>query len=123
MTYLCRMAKKEKPRNHGTMTEAAFWSFIRSTLRRKTMQWKPTQACKKDARRPNQSDNKRMKWEYQCAECRGWFRDDEVDVDHIVECGTLNRETAGDFIERLFCEAKGLQLLCKGCHKQKTHSK
>jgi hypothetical protein len=115
------MAKKEKPRNNGTMTEAAFWSFIRSTLRRKSMYWKPVSACKQAARRKYVGDNKRQKWEYQCAECLGWFSDKLIDVDHINECGTLNKDTAGEFIERLFCEKEGLQVLCKECHKKKTH--
>ena len=121
--YLCFMAKekKPKPRNNGTMTEAAFWSFIRSALRRKSMYWKPVSEAKKQARREYKGDNKRMKWEYQCSECKGWFPDKVVEVDHIVECGALNAETAGVFIERLFCEVGGLRVLCKGCHNKKTH--
>ena len=103
------------------MTEAAFWSFIRSALRRKSMYWKPVSEAKKQARREYKGENKRMKWEYQCSECKGWFPDKVVEVDHIVECGALNAETAGVFIERLFCEVEGLRVLCKGCHNKKTH--
>lgn len=103
------------------MTEAAFWSFVRSALRKQSMRWKPIQAIKKDNRRAYSGENKRQKWEYQCANCLSWFADKEIEVDHIVECGTLNAQSAGVFIERLFCEKEGLQLLCTACHKTKTH--
>ena len=38
--------KAIKPRNAGTMTESAFWSFIRSALRQKSRWWKPITECK-----------------------------------------------------------------------------
>jgi hypothetical protein len=43
-----------------------------------------------------------------------------VSVDHVIPCGRLERETAGDFIERLFVESHGLQVLCDQCHQDKT---
>jgi hypothetical protein len=47
----------------------------------------------------------------------------EVQIDHIVDCGTLTcaEEVAG-FVERLFCEVSGFQTLCKPCHQIKTNS-
>jgi hypothetical protein len=41
----------EKTRNNGTLTESAFWSFIRSTLRAKTIYWKPVKEAKLAARK------------------------------------------------------------------------
>lgn len=120
------MAKKKsvksrvpKTRNQGTMSEAAFFGFIRAALRNKSRFWKPISACKQNSRR---SVNKgRQKWEYQCAKCREWFADKEVQVDHIVECGTLRSfDDIGPFCERLFCEIEGFQVLCKPCHSAKT---
>jgi hypothetical protein len=63
-----------------------------------------------------------MKWEYQCAHCKKWFPEKEIEVDHIVEAGSLrNGDDVKTFIERLFCERDGLQVLCKNtCHKEKT---
>ena len=47
-----------RTRNAGTMTEAGFWSMIRSALRQKSRWWKPIAECKKLARRKSKSKNK-----------------------------------------------------------------
>ncbi len=113
--------KSPKLRNHFTMTESAFWSFIRSNLRRASRFWKPVLQCKQDARRKYNGVNKRQKWEYQCAECKGWFNDKEVKVDHKTECGSLkSAQDLPGFVERLFCEVDGLQVLCDVDHDRKT---
>lgn len=75
------------------------------------------------ARRPSQSDNKRLKWEFQCAGCNHWFPQSEVEVDHIVPAGSLRSfEDIAGFVERLFCEPEGLVVLCERCHRAKTNS-
>lgn len=110
-----------KPRNAGTMTESAFWSFIRSALRQKSRWWKPILQCKLAARRAYKGPNKRQKFEYQCAICEKWFQEKKINVDHIVPAGSLN--CAADlpgFVERLFCEKDNLQVLCEKCHDEKT---
>lgn len=116
------MAKKSrvaKTRNHGTMSEAAFFGFIRSSLRNRSRYWKPIAECKKNARRAVAKG--RQKWEYQCNHCKGWFMDKETQVDHIEECGSLKSfDDIGAFAERLFCEIEGFQVLCKECHNKKT---
>jgi hypothetical protein len=118
------MAKSIKTRNNGTMTEAAFWGWIRSGLRNRSIYWKPINECLNLAKRKSQStSNKRLKFEYQCNSCKNWFARKEVEVDHIVPCGSLNKETVAVFIERLFCEVNHLQVLCKNCHHSKTHNK
>ena len=121
------MAKKvknprvERTRNAGTMTESMFWSFIRSALRQKSRWWKPAAAAKQAAKRAYKGPNKLQKWEYQCFQCKGWFKEKEIAIDHIVECGELR--CAADlpgFVERLFIE-EGFQILCKAsCHHSKT---
>ena len=63
-----------KTRNSGTMTEAAFWSFIRSALRQKSRWWKPVSECKQNARRIYAGPLKRQKWEFQCNYCKKWFK-------------------------------------------------
>jgi 5-methylcytosine-specific restriction endonuclease McrA len=116
-----RKGAAPKTRNAGTMTDAAFWSFIRSSLRQKSRWWKPIAQAKAKAKRSYKGPLKRQKFEYQCAECSNWFPDKEINVDHIIPAGTLR--CANDlpgFVERLFCEVDNLQVLCETCHNKKT---
>ena len=118
------MAKRklvEKSRCAGTMSEAMYWSFIRSALRQKSRWWKPISVCKEKARRAYKGTNKRQKYEYQCNSCKGYFPDKEINVDHIVPAGALNcGQDLPGFVERLFCEVEHLQVLCTECHNVKT---
>jgi 5-methylcytosine-specific restriction endonuclease McrA len=110
-----------KTRNAGTLTESAFWSFIRSGLRQKSRFWKPITQCKMKSRRAYKGPLKRQKFEYQCKECLNWFPDKKINVDHISPAGSLR--CANDlpgFVERLFCEVDNLQCLCSDCHNKKT---
>jgi len=116
-----KRVKTVKPRNAGTMTESAFWSFIRSGLRQKSRWWKPITECKLAAKRAYKGTNKRQKFEYQCNQCKSWFPEKQINVDHIEPAGSLN--CAADlpgFVERLFCEQDNLQVLCEACHDIKT---
>jgi 5-methylcytosine-specific restriction endonuclease McrA len=115
--------KTLKTRNAGTMTESAFWSFIRSGLRQKSRFWKPITQCKMSNRRTYKGPLKRQKFEYQCAECSQWFPEKKINVDHIIPAGSLR--CANDlpgFVERLFCEIDNLQILCSTCHNVKTQN-
>jgi hypothetical protein len=115
--------KTLKTRNAGTMTESAFWSFIRSGLRQKSRFWKPITQCKMAARRPYKGPNKRQKFEYQCNVCDKWFPEKKINIDHVIPAGTLR--CANDlpgFVERLFCEIDNLQCICEGCHNVKTQN-
>lgn len=114
-------AKKEKPRASGTMTESAFWSYIRSALRQRSRFWKPIQLAKLKVRRKYNGSNKRQKYEYKCNSCKNWFPAKEVNVDHILPVGTLKASSdLPQFVDRLFCEEDNLQVLCGPCHDKKT---
>jgi len=114
-----RKPRVPRTRGNNTMTEAGFWSFIRSGLRSKSQRWPPKYAVKKEAKRT--VTGKRHRYEYQCNVCKGWFKDKEVEVNHIVPCGTLKSfDDLPQFVERLFCEKEGLEVICKGCHKKET---
>jgi 5-methylcytosine-specific restriction endonuclease McrA len=116
-----KRSRVAKTRNSGTMTESAFWSFIRSALRNKSRWWKPITECKQKSRRPYTGPNKRLKYEYQCNECKGWYPEKQINVDHIIPAGTLTCSSdLPGFIERLFCEQDNLQVLCEKCHDKKT---
>jgi 5-methylcytosine-specific restriction endonuclease McrA len=118
-----RATKQKVPRtrNAGTMTESAFWSFIRSALRQKSRWWKPITQCKLSSRRPYKGPLKRQKFEYQCNKCKKWFPEKKINVDHIHPASSLNCSAdLPGFVERLFCEVNNLQVLCTHCHDIKT---
>ena len=119
------MAKKiEKTRNAGKWSEAQYFSKIRSCLRNGFRYFAPMQLALEKASRPSQSENKRIKKEYQCAHCRKWLPRKSVEIDHIVGCGSLRSyEDIVPFIQRLTVEdINAYQILCKPCHLLKTHS-
>jgi 5-methylcytosine-specific restriction endonuclease McrA len=107
----------ETPYAGGRWSEARYKSFIRSLLRRGSMRWPPIQDALIAVRRTAIGRSKQTKWEYQCANCSHWFLRKEVQVDHIVECGSL--DDLNRFVATLFCEESNLQVLCDGCHQAK----
>ena len=110
--------KKPKTRCGGRWTEASYWSFIRSGLRRKFICYPVQYDARNAARRKYTGSNKNQKWEYQCAECKEWHPQKETQVHHVKDCGSLKSyDDLPAFVERLFCEADGLAVVCKKCHK------
>lgn len=111
----------ERPRAGATWTEARFWQFIRSGLRMLWQKWPVKWQVLEEARRPSTLGDKRVKWEYQCKSCKGWFLGKDVQVDHIVPAGSLKRlEDLAPFVSKLLVEKDGLQVLCSTCHDKKT---
>jgi len=117
------MAKAIKTRNAGTMTEAAYFAKLRSTLRRAFMWWLPMKAALEAAKRKSQSTNKRLKFEYFCCECMNWFPRSQINIDHKTECGSLLcLEDLPQFVKNLTPEnSSAFQVLCKQCHQSKTN--
>lgn len=112
-----------RTRAGGQWTEASFWGFIRSGLRQISRRWPPRKLAEIAARRPYTGTNKRQKWEYQCAECKEWWKGSEIEVDHIIPCGSLKSfDDAAIFMERLFCEIDGFRVVCNNCHNEKSHA-
>lgn len=111
----------EKTHAGNTWTRARYWGFIRSGLRAMWQKWPVKWQVLTDARRAYSGPDKRVKWEYQCNICKGWFKTKEVSVDHIVPAGSLKSyEDLPGFVERLLCEADNLQVACSECHSKKT---
>lgn len=111
----------ERTHAGGTWTKARYWTFIRSALRKAWSKYPVKYQVLQEARRPSQLDDKRTKWQYQCNNCKGWFKTKEVQVDHIESAGSLkDYDDLPSFVSRLFCEKDNLQVLCHSCHKVKT---
>ena len=110
----------DKPFAGGTWSKARYFGFIRSNLRR--ARWPVKYQVLTSRRRSYSGANKRQKFEYQCAICEDWRMQKNIQVDHIIPCGSLNcYEDLPGFVERLFCEAEGMRILCKECHKKVTN--
>lgn len=113
------MAKRPIPKTRcgGRWREAQYWQFIRSALRRATVKYPPIRDALERVKRPSQNaDNKRLKWEYQCAACGLWYARKAVRVDHVYPVGSLlSYEDAPAYIARLFCEPEDLRVLCVDC--------
>lgn len=109
----------ERTRAGETWTESRYWSFIRSLLRRGFTRYPVKHQVKKAAARTKKGTKR---FEYQCATCRGWFPNSQVEVDHIKPAGSLKSEKdLAPFVTTLFCEADNMQVLCSACHQDKTN--
>lgn len=121
---VCLTVKPEKTRNGGLWTEARYRSFITSALRKPSMRWGPRNESKKEARyhekRPNERG--RLVFHSVCDSCGSVVPETSSAVDHInpvidPHVGFIDWSV---YIERLYCEKEGFQVLCKPCHDKKT---
>lgn len=122
-SYRGFMAAKDKTRNGGEWTESRFQSFIKSTLRAGSRRWPPRFKCLNAAKvgKKINASSGRLAEHYRCAGCGKDFPAKEVQVDHINSIvSTDGFTTWDDVIYNLFCEADGLQVLCKPCHSVKS---
>lgn len=100
---------------------------MKSLLRQGSQRWPPAQEVMKLNRRPYQGEDKRTKWEYQCNHCKGWFKQKEVNRDHIEATGGWSDdfdkwpEDLGRIAEAMFCNVDGFQILCLDCHRILTN--
>jgi len=110
--------------NSGEWTDAKFRSFITSALRAASRRWPPKYKALKQAfvgRKVNAKTGK-LAMHYQCITCSNVFIASDVQIDHInpvvdPKSGFISWDV---YIDRMFCEIDGLQVMCKPCHKEKT---
>lgn len=117
-------AKVVKTRNGGEWTEARYRSFIVSTLRKSSSRWGPRNEAKRDARHHEKLPNAtgRLVFHSKCACCNELVPETTSSVDHIEPVvdpavGFVNFDV---YIQRMYCEKEGFQVLCKPCHDTKT---
>lgn len=111
-------------RNGGKWTEARYRSFVTSTLRAGSRKWPPkyeTLNAAKTEKKVNKATG-RLAQHYLCAMCEQEYTQKDVQVDHMKPVidpkkGFISWDT---YIDRMFCESKNLQVLCKVCHAEKT---
>lgn len=127
------MGRKTPPyRHYEKWTEARFFGFIRSALRRAWTKYPVKYQVLRDAEsgvKINRFSGKRAK-HYVCAECKREFPANMVHVDHINTNHPLKSfSDISPYCETLFCGASSLQVLCnykgiveerEACHKIKT---
>lgn len=123
-----RMAKRvERTRNANTMTEAEYWSKVRSALRKTFAYWKPAELAAKQAECGTRVNPRtgRMKRIYRCAVCGEADFRETMQLDHINPCGALRSpEDLVAFLERLTCEdSSKYQLIHKECHQAITNQR
>lgn len=121
----------DKPRCGGQWTESRFKSFIISALRSATNRWGPKAEALRRARV--------KRGEYVCALCNKHMgattwrtyksgkrkgqpkKVKDAIVDHLQpvvdpDTGFVDWNT---YIERMFCEVDGFQVICHDCHERK----
>lgn len=99
-----------------------FFTWLRSQLRKISRRHPPIYEALAKAKVKYVGNNPRQKYAYICAKCGGSFSAKEVSVDHIVDCGTLKSwDDVQEFMQRLFCSADELQVLCHPDHDIKTY--
>ncbi|UFK09623.1 HNH endonuclease [Xanthomonas phage DES1] len=118
------MARKTEPfRHYPEWSEARFWSFVRSALRAAWSRYPVKYKVLAKAKRAYKGPNKNQKYEFQCAQCGGWFKAKEVSVDHIIPAGTLKcYADLPSFVEKLFVSEEELQVLCTADHQVKSNA-
>jgi 5-methylcytosine-specific restriction endonuclease McrA len=111
--------------NSGLWTKARFTSFIKSALRSASARWPPKYETLGEAcvgKQVNKLTGRQAN-HFKCRCCGGLFPQKGVQVDHIKPI--INPETGfsgwDSFIDNLFCEKEGLQVLCLACHNDKTN--
>ena len=103
-------------------TESRYWSAIRTALRSGLRFYPPKVNVLNKAKRTYKGDNPRQKFCYECASCKGCFKANEVQCDHITPAGSLlSYQDLPQFVERLYCGEDGLQVLCSECHRKKSN--
>jgi 5-methylcytosine-specific restriction endonuclease McrA len=106
-------------------------AYIYNALRKATIQWSGRAECfrlarkKVFVRRSKSSGKPIYKLQWQCAECREWFRDPgSMEVDHKKEIGGIGSFNGDwtEMISKVFPRPveEHLQLLCVYCHLKKT---
>lgn len=123
------MARKSSSTNkkmceaYPEWTQSRYESFVKSALRSASVRWPPRYKVLNEAKRGKRINQKtgRLAEHYECAGCHNLFPSAAIALDHTEPVvPTTGFVSWDDVINRLFCSAENLQVLCKECHKVKS---
>lgn len=113
-------------------SEAAWLSYVRGGVRRGLWnRYGPKLEFLKSRLEYRDNPNPRSKKRFpkikmgQCEECKGWFSQKDLEVDHVAGHNSLKSpEEIGSFVQALLweCSPEDYSLLCKPCHKNKSYA-
>lgn len=88
--------------------------FVINNLRKASYKWGPKNAAKNKV--------KLARNQYVCKHCSKVFPNKEIQIDHVMPIidPTVGWQGFDVYIERLFCDEDGFQVLCLTCHDKKT---
>lgn len=88
--------------------------FLRSAIRQ--------QCLVANRKRKRDCKTGRTIWYVKCKTCKKWWKQGVIKVDHIDPVTPIGKTliSLDEFAERLYCDIKNLQCLCKKCHDFKT---
>lgn len=105
-------------------TEKKQLSVVRSAIRKAWMRH-PVKLLKLElATTGDYDDSNRRTWKRQCEQCKQWFKNDDVQVDHIIgEHKMTTFDDIPNFARSILdVTLDDLQLLCKPCHDIKGYA-
>lgn len=108
----------------GRLSEKQMCSILRSSVRQSWMM-SPIRLAKIEEGRIYDMDPKtRTKWLFECENCKGKFKEPDIEVDHIHgEHRLLTLADVEAFARSILdVTLEDLQLFCKGCHSIKTYA-
>lgn len=113
-------------------SEAAWLSYVRGGVRRGLWnRYGPKLEFLNSRLEYRDNPNPRSKKRFpkikmgQCEECKGWFSQKDLEVDHVAGHNSLKSpEEIGSFVQALLweCSPEDYSLLCKPCHKNKSYA-
>lgn len=90
-------------------------NFAIQALRRASYRWKPRSEAMKRA--------KIERGKYRCEKCKEIKQRKDIQIDHqhpVIP--VLGWDNFDNYIDRMFCDISGFNILCKACHNIKTQS-
>ena len=109
-----------------------FKTWLIWTMRKASYRWPPRSQAFRAAQvsrseyvktpGPGAAASDRVRNFYRCALCKKVYARTRVSADHIKPVVDPKRgwQDWEEYLQRLFCEVKGFQIICSDCHDQKT---